>query len=58
MIPLQVFERAVQQPLVSRELLERAHFAAGADDGDEIVWLQLLVHKLPHLPSRLGHTLE
>ena len=58
MIPLQVFKRAVKQPLVSSELLERTHFAAGADDGDEIVWLQLLVHKLPYLPSRLGHTLE
>jgi hypothetical protein len=32
--------------LVSGELLESADAAAGADNGDQIVWLHLLVQKL------------
>ena len=57
-IPAQPFDGASKNALVVCELLQRAHLTTCADDGDEIVWLNLLRNELPQLLPDLAHALK
>jgi hypothetical protein len=50
--PAHAIDGSVQQPTVGRELLQRADFAAGADDRHEIAWRDHRIHVArQHLPD-------
>src|SRR5689334_13247733 len=56
-IPSQTLERAVQESLVVGELLQHAQLATSAEDGYQVVRLQLFRDELLHLLPDLAHAL-
>ena len=57
-IPAQALHGGEQETPVGGELIERAHATTGADDGDQVAGLKLLVDEVLQVVSHFAHALE